>query len=85
MESHTRKLDELGRIVLPGSIRANLGWKEKTAIDISVEGDSVVLKRSRGRCVFCGSEANLNTYKATDVCGDCCKEIAAAPNKNSDT
>lgn len=39
-----RKIDELGRIVIPMEIRRNLGLEEKDPIEIFVDGDSIILK-----------------------------------------
>jgi len=47
MDSITRKIDELGRIIIPIKIREELGWKEKDDIIINMANDSVVLTKSK--------------------------------------
>ena len=48
-----RRVDELGRIVLPIELRRILDIGEKDALEIFVEGSSIVLKKYRPTCVFC--------------------------------
>ena len=50
-----RKVDELGRIVLPIELRRTLDISEKDALEIYVEGDSIILRKDRGACVFCAA------------------------------
>ena len=40
-----RKVDELGRIVLPIELRRNLDINEKDALEIFVDDDKVILKK----------------------------------------
>lgn len=40
-----RKVDELGRVVLPIELRRSLGIKEKDAIEIYIDGDKIILKK----------------------------------------
>ncbi|PEB42270.1 AbrB/MazE/SpoVT family DNA-binding domain-containing protein [Bacillus pseudomycoides] len=63
----TRKIDELGRIVIPMEIRRTLGIKEKDAIEIFVEdNDKIVLKKYEpyGSCVITGEVSNENVAVA---------------------
>ena len=48
-----RKVDELGRIVLPIEMRRTLDIAEKDALEIYVEGSSVILKKYKPSCIFC--------------------------------
>ena len=63
-----RKVDELGRVVIPIELRNKLGIQEKDPIEIYVDGTSVVLKKYQPNCVFCGSTKNLVEYKEKLVC-----------------
>ena len=49
-----RKVDELGRIVLPIELRRTLDIAEKDALEIYVDGSTIVLKKYRPSCIFCG-------------------------------
>ena len=54
-----RKVDELGRIVLPIELRRTLDIAEKDALEIYVDGSTIVLKKFRPSCVFCDSSRDL--------------------------
>ena len=63
-----RKVDELGRIVLPIELRRTLDIAEKDALEIYVDGSTIVLKKFRPSCVFCDSSRELVTYKGENSC-----------------
>ncbi|MDR1736353.1 MAG: AbrB/MazE/SpoVT family DNA-binding domain-containing protein [Oscillospiraceae bacterium] len=71
----TRKIDDLGRIVLPIELRRTLAIEEKDVLEIYVEGDSVILKKYEPTCVFCGEANNLINYRGKNVCPKCISEI----------
>lgn len=48
-----RKVDELGRIVLPIELRRTLGIEEKDRIEIFVDGESIILRKYQPACIFC--------------------------------
>lgn len=66
-----RKVDELGRIVLPIELRRTLKISEKDALEIYVEGDKIILHKDRSACVFCNGEQGLVDFKGRKVCADC--------------
>ena len=67
----TRKVDELGRIVLPIELRRTLGINEHDEMEIYIENDHVVLRKYQNNCVFCSSTQNLVQYKGRCVCTKC--------------
>ena len=71
-----RKVDSLGRVVLPIELRRTLDVSEKDALEIYVEGDTVVLKKYEPTCVFCGNGNNISAFKGKNICGACKKEIS---------
>ncbi|MBE7017725.1 MAG: AbrB/MazE/SpoVT family DNA-binding domain-containing protein [Ruminococcaceae bacterium] len=71
-----RKLDELGRIVLPIEIRRTFALAEKDAVEIFVEGDSIVLKKHQPNCIMCGESKNLIEYKGKLICKSCTKNLS---------
>lgn len=71
-----RKVDELGRIVIPIEIRNKFDISEKDPIEIYVDGSSIVLKKYEPNCVFCGNTKNLVTYKDKLICSKCAQQIA---------
>ena len=70
-----RKVDELGRIVLPVELRRTLDINERDALEIYVDGTSIVLKKYRPTCVFCDSTRDLRVFKGKNVCPKCLKEL----------
>ena len=72
-----RKLDELGRIVLPIELRRTLGISIKDGIEIYVNEDTVVLKKYEPACIFCGNAKEIANFKSKNICPACVKEIAS--------
>lgn len=66
-----RKVDELGRVVLPVEMRRVLEIEERDAVEISMEDDKIVLRKHENSCVFCGSTEDLKSFKGKDVCSNC--------------
>ena len=70
-----RRVDELGRVVIPIEIRNQFNIVEKDPIEIYVDGSSIVLKKFEPNCIFCGSTENLYEYNDKLVCKECSKKI----------
>ncbi len=70
-----RKVDELGRIVLPIELRRTLDIGEKDAVEIYVEGTSIVLKKYQPSCIFCGEAKKVVDFKGKNVCSKCLREL----------
>ena len=70
-----RRLDDLGRVVLPIELRRTLDIAEKDSLEIFVDGDSVILKKYEPSCLFCGSAGDVINYKGHNVCRDCIEEL----------
>ena len=70
-----RKVDELGRIVLPIEMRRTLDIAEKDLVEIYVEGDSVILRKYQASCVFCDSVKEISSFKGRNVCAACIAKL----------
>ena len=70
-----RKVDELGRIVLPIELRRTLDIEIKDPIEIYVDDDFILLKKYEPSCVFCGSAKNIKQISGKNVCEDCIKQL----------
>ena len=70
-----RKVDELGRIVLPIELRRTLDIAERDPLEIYVDGTSIVLKKYQPACVFCGSAKDVVEFKEKNICPDCRKKL----------
>lgn len=76
-----RKVDELGRVVIPIEIRNKFDIAEKDPIEIYVDGSSIILKKFEPNCIFCGNPKNLTSYKDKLICEKCASKIAELNNK----
>ena len=72
---NVRKVDELGRIVLPIELRRTLGIEIKDPIEIYVDGDYILLKKYEPACIFCGNAKDVTRIHDKNVCADCIKEL----------
>lgn len=70
-----RKVDELGRIVLPIEMRRTLDISERDSLEIYVEGDSIILRKYQAACVFCDSTRGIINFKGRNVCADCIAKL----------
>lgn len=70
-----RKVDELGRIVLPIELRRTLDIGEKDALEIYVEGSAIVLRKYRPTCIFCDSARDISVFKGKNICPRCLREL----------
>lgn len=66
-----RRVDDLGRIVIPMELRRTLGIHVKDPISISVEGERIILEKHRDSCVICGTEDDIERVKGRPLCRDC--------------
>ena len=72
-----RKVDELGRIVLPIELLRTLDISERDSLEIYMEGPSIVLKKYQPTCIFCNEEEGLTVFHGKNVCAKCLKELKA--------
>lgn len=71
-----RRVDELGRIVLPIELRRNLDIAERDELEIYVEDDRIVLQKFEPSCVFCASSYGLVSYRGKNVCRECAQNMS---------
>jgi AbrB family transcriptional regulator, transcriptional pleiotropic regulator of transition state genes len=70
-----RKVDELGRVVLPIELRRTLDIAEKDPLEIYVDGPTIILKKYEPDCIFCGDGKEVIDYKGKNICRACMKEL----------
>ena len=70
-----RRVDELGRIVLPIELRRTLDIAERDSLEIFVDGASIVLRKYQSSCIFCESVKDVVNFKGKNVCPKCIKEL----------
>lgn len=70
-----RKVDELGRVVIPIELRRTLNIAERDALEIYVDGEQIVLKKYEPACIFCGNAENVINYKGKNICKECLDDL----------
>ena len=70
-----RKVDELGRIVIPIELRRSLGIDIKDSLEIFVDEEHVILKKYAPACIFCGQAKDVEQYKGKNICPSCREEL----------
>ena len=80
-----RRIDELGRVVIPKEIRRTLripaelrrtlSIAEKDPLEIYVDGGSIILQKHEERCFFCGGSEDLRTVLGKNICGSCLSRL----------
>ncbi len=66
-----RKLDQLGRIVIPKELRTTFDLKETDPIEIFVEGDDIILRKYQPACIFCNEATDIVQFEGKNVCKKC--------------
>lgn len=72
-----RRVDELGRIVIPIELRRALDIAERDGLEIYVDGDKIILRKYEPACVFCGNAQGVEHFKGKKVCRKCMETIAS--------
>ncbi len=72
-----RKVDELGRVVIPIELRRTLDIEEKDSLEIYVDSDRIILRKYEPACVFCGNADEVTHFKNKNVCKDCLSSMGS--------
>ncbi len=72
-----RKVDQLGRVVLPAEVRRRFGIRPGDMIEIGVDSDAILLTKVEDRCVFCADATELIEFSGKLVCSGCVSRLAA--------
>lgn len=80
-----RRVDDLGRIVLPMEFRRTLGVKTKDPLSMRIEDDCIIISKPVLACVICGKvDAPMFEFKGRSICEDCFKQIHGADSPSSE-
>ena len=71
-----RKIDPLGRIVIPKEMRSKLDINDLDEIEISLTDSGILLKKYLPCCIFCGSDEYVTAFKDKLICNKCIDELA---------
>jgi len=73
-----RKIDALGRLVIPKEIRKSLGWENCDPCEFFVDGEKVVVGKYNPGCKFCGTiEKDMKEFGGSLICESCRQEISS--------
>ena len=79
-----RKVDELGRVVIPIELRNKFDIQVKDPIEIFVDGSAIVLKKYEPNCIFCGAEEDCIDFEGQLICKNCVEKIQFIKEENSE-
>jgi transcriptional pleiotropic regulator of transition state genes len=71
-----RKVDDLGRVVLPVEIRRAIGLSAGDEVDIALDDATIILRKVEARCTFCGGTDTLRGFRGRQVCASCASELS---------
>lgn len=71
-----RRIDELGRIVIPIELRRTMDIEEKDSLEFYVDGDRIILKKYSPACIFCNNAEEITSYQGKNICKSCLDELA---------
>jgi AbrB family transcriptional regulator, transcriptional pleiotropic regulator of transition state genes len=72
-----RKIDDLGRIVIPAETRRLFNIQEGDQLFIYVDGGSIVIKKMTDTCTFCGTDAKVTQFKDKGICAGCRSQLSS--------
>jgi transcriptional pleiotropic regulator of transition state genes len=78
-----RKVDDLGRVVIPAGMRRALGIGDGDEVEVRLEGDHLVIAKPSERCVFCGSPESLTQWRDKAVCWSCTAALRALDREHT--
>ena len=71
-----RKIDDLGRIVIPAETRRLFNIREGDQLVISIEGPNIVLRKLEDTCIFCGATEHVGVFRGRGICVGCRSQLA---------
>jgi transcriptional pleiotropic regulator of transition state genes len=71
-----RKVDELGRIVLPIELRRTLDIEVRDEMEIFIDDGKIVLQKFEPTCTFCGASPGLMTFRGKNICSECVENLS---------
>ena len=71
-----RKIDDLGRMVIPKELRKTMNIKKKDPMEIFVEGKNIILSKYTSGCIFCGEVSDTFEFKGKTICRVCFEDMS---------
>ncbi|MBE6695226.1 MAG: AbrB/MazE/SpoVT family DNA-binding domain-containing protein [Ruminococcaceae bacterium] len=79
-----RKIDELGRIVVPKEMRKSLSIENGDEVEILFTEDGILVKKYIPYCVFCSGKDDLQPFEGKYLCRACREKIGAMTEKKDE-
>lgn len=70
-----RRIDELGRVVLPVDLRRALELDVRDPVEVFVDEDAIILRKYQPNCIFCGSSKAIGHFRSKPVCAECRRQL----------
>ena len=70
-----KKIDELGRILIPKELRSSMELDTKDALEMFVDGDRIVLQKYQPACIFCSNADNIVFFEGRRICASCLSKL----------
>lgn len=70
-----RKIDALGRLVLPMELRKTLSIQKQDSLEFFIEGESIILRKYSPSCAFCSEVSNVSAFHGKKICENCLEEL----------
>ncbi len=71
-----RKIDDLGRMVIPIELRKTMNIDKKDPMEIYVDEEKIILKKYEPACIFCGNADDTIEFEGKTVCNECAGKIS---------
>ena len=72
-----RRVDELGRLVIPKELRRKIDVMDGDEVEILGGEGCIIIKKYSPACAFCGGDEELVSFKDRKICSDCIREISS--------
>lgn len=70
-----RRVDELGRLVIPKEMRKKMNIADNDPVEIFVDGEKIIITKYTPFCTFCQSDESVTEFKGRNVCRACLEEM----------
>ena len=70
-----RKIDEMGRVVIPMEIRRTLDIKDGDSLEIYIDKEDIIFRKYQPSCIFCGNCENIEFLLGKRICHDCIERL----------
>ena len=70
-----RRIDELGRVVLPVDMRRALGLEIRDPVEVFVNENAIIIRKYQPSCIFCGSEKGIELFRNKPLCSECRRQL----------